>query len=332
MQQENLAFIEKENLNILISNLLQSYEIIAPVKKEDIHVFDRIENFKDIDLNFVNTTFPPKKYFLPHKEKIFEYSDKKVKISHYNENKKRIIFGIRPCDVHSLLHYDKIFLDDEFPDIYYWEKRKNTLIFALNCSDSGENCFCTSFGTNKLSEGNFDLLFSEVSQGYVVEIGSDKGKEIIKKFKTLFLSTNGKENEIKEVECKRILKEEDIKKLEKSFHSEVWKKYAEKCLSCCSCTITCPNCTCFGFRDIINLDLKSGKRIREWQSCQLKIFTKVAGEYVFRSERYKRLRHRIYHQLHYFKKRFNEYLCVGCGRCIDNCPTKIDMIEIIKEL
>jgi len=320
MPTNKFFFIDEKKMNLFFSKLLKDYELIAPVKRDKIHVFDSIKNFSEADLNFINTTFPAKKYFIEHKEKIISYDDKTIIASH--DDSKRIIFGIRQ---------DKIFLGGNFKDPYYEKRRKNSLIFAMNCTEAGENCFCTSLGTDTLTEG-FDLLFSKVPQGYVVEVGSTRGEEIINDNGDVFTYSDGREKDIKRVVCKKKISKEEIEKLETAFHSDIWEKYAKKCLSCCSCTITCPNCGCFGFRDVISIDLKSGKRIREWQSCQLKVFTKVAGEFVFRSEREQRLKHRIYHQLNYFKKQYNVEYCVGCGRCISNCPTGIDMIKIIKEI
>jgi NAD-dependent dihydropyrimidine dehydrogenase PreA subunit len=326
--------IPKEYLREFIQKLLHSHEIIAPVKRDEIHIFERIKNFEEIDLNFINTIFPPKKYFLPHLENIFDYKGNRTRVS-YDET-PRIIFGIRPCDVNCLSRYDKVFLNEEFLDPYYFKRKENTLILSLNCSQAGENCFCTSLGTDKLNQGMFDLLFTEEEgENYLVEVGSKKGAKLINKNKKLFSPTDEKPK-IK-LTCKKKITEENLNKLNdpKNFNSKVWEEYAEKCLSCCSCTITCPTCTCFGLRDIINLDLESGSRKREWQSCQLKVFTKVAGEYVFREERHKRLKHRIYHQLNYFKKKYGKNgknLCVGCGRCIENCPTNIDMTEILQKL
>lgn len=329
---EKTFAINKEQVGDFIRDLIPDYEVVAPVKRDGIHRFEKIENSKEMNLNFINTIFPLKKYFLPHLENIFDYEGEKAKISF--EKTKRAMFGIRPCDVNSLLRYDEVFLNREFYDAYYAKRRKNTLILALNCSEAGENCFCTSLGTDKLPEGEFDLLFTEEKKkgDYLVEVGSKKGKELVNKNKELFQKT--KEKPTIKLNCKKKLTEKELEKLTcpKNFHSHVWEKYAEKCLSCCSCTITCPTCTCFGLRDVINLDLESGSRVREWQSCQLKVFTKVAGEFVFREERDKRLKHRIYHQLNYFKERHGKQLCVGCGRCIENCPTKIDMTEILKEL
>ena len=93
----------------------------------------------------------------------------------------------------------------------------------------------------------------------------------------------------------------------------------------------CPTCYCSGIKDEADWDLKKMQRVREHTSCQLKSFTKVAGGHVFRSSRSDRFKHRIYHQLQWFKEKNGIDLCVGCGRCITGCPTKIDFVDIINE-
>ena len=81
-----------------------------------------------------------------------------------------------------------------------------------------------------------------------------------------------------------------------------------------------------------NSDLQKGERYREWSSCQLDSFTRVAGDHVFRNKREDRFKHRIYHQLVYFKERYGLNMCVGCGRCIKLCPTTIDFVDIINKM
>ena len=61
-------------------------------------------------------------------------------------------------------------------------------------------------------------------------------------------------------------------------------------------------------------------------------FTRVAGDHVFRKDREGRFKHRIYHQLDYYKDKYGEFLCTGCGRCIEGCPTRIDFVPIINEM
>jgi len=45
-----------------------------------------------------------------------------------------------------------------------------------------------------------------------------------------------------------------------------------------------------------------------------------------------RFKHRIFHQLQYFKDRHGMNLCTGCGRCIRGCPTRINFVKILNEM
>src|SRR3989338_6065792 len=128
------------------------------------------------------------------------------------------------------------------------------------------------------------------------------------------------------------ISEKQIDKLADNFDNPLWQEYAKKCLSCGACTLVCPTCPCFRLKDSLDFNCICGARIKEWSTCQTTDFTEVAGGHVFRKDRNSRLKHRIYHKLDYFKKEFNLHMCTGCGRCIAACPTKIDMIEIIKKL
>ncbi|MFC1800837.1 4Fe-4S dicluster domain-containing protein [Nanoarchaeota archaeon] len=109
-------------------------------------------------------------------------------------------------------------------------------------------------------------------------------------------------------------------------------KFAKECLSCSACTSTCPTCCCFDVEDYCELGGDCSKRNRKWISCQVLGFTKVAGGYVFRKEREDRLKHRILHKFRYHTNEFGKKMCIGCGRCITNCPTEIDITEVVKNL
>ncbi len=316
--------LKKEGLKSFIDSLLARYEVIAPIKKQDIHIFSRVSSFSQLDLDFINTAYPPKEFFLPAHDNMFSFNNQKIKP--IIDDTKRVIIGIRPCDVNSLLVIDRIFLD-EHEDPYYKARRDNTILIALNCAKAGPDCFCGSFGTHKLTAG-FDLLLTEVENGYVAEIGSAKGEALINS--RLFTDTDIKPT-IKPT-FKKEITDTMLAKLRDSFDNPLWEQEAKNCLSCTACTTTCPTCPCFFIKDETNLDLKGGFRYRCSASCQLKSFTRVAGNAVFRKERSSRLRHRIFHQLIYYKDKFSNQMCVGCGRCYTNCPTKIDMIDILGRL
>ncbi len=41
------------------------------------------------------------------------------------------------------------------------------------------------------------------------------------------------------------------------------------------------------------------------------------------------MRQRIMHKFSYYVKNFDEVACVGCGRCVENCPINLDLREIV---
>ncbi|MBN1502837.1 4Fe-4S dicluster domain-containing protein [Candidatus Woesearchaeota archaeon] len=316
--------LKKEDFGKFIESLKEEYEIFAPVKKKTYFVFGKVDSAEEIAFEFINTEYSPTNLFFPKKEVLFDYNN--TKINNKKEDITRVIFGIRPCDVHALIIMDTLFLEANFEDTYYRKKRENTLLISLKCNSAGENCFCESMGTDKLERG-YDLMFCEQGGSYVVDIGSQRGQKLINE---LFKSTD--EECIKELHCNKKLDMQKVNQLEQFAEHEGWKKESEACLSCAACTITCPTCGCFDVVDVPNLNMAAGKRLRVNTSCQLKNFSEVAGGHVFRETRDKRFKHRIYHKLVYFKKQFDTFMCVGCGRCITNCPAGIDMVSIINSL
>jgi sulfhydrogenase subunit beta (sulfur reductase) len=56
----------------------------------------------------------------------------------------------------------------------------------------------------------------------------------------------------------------------------------------------------------------------------------VAGGHNFRATRADRVKNRYYHKQEAFVREFGKPSCVGCGRCIENCPTGINVVEVFK--
>lgn len=315
-----------DKLNELLSELSREYRVVAPIEKQGVTVFDEVNDPSEIKLDgYTNTLYPLKKIFLPYREVLREYDDGNLRVEY--KTGKTLLFGVRPCDVHGLLVLDKLLLDEPV-DPYYKARRENTLVMVLNCSEPCLSGFCESLDTDKVAEG-YDLLLTESDNGYIVEAESDDGKKLLAK--KYFREDKAKPKEKKP--CKKKLDNNALDKLDgESFNHPVWKENADECLSCTACTMTCPTCNCFDVRDEVEFNMNEGRVYRLEDSCQLRRFTRVAGGYVFRSDRVNRLRHRVYHKLDYFKKQFGIQMCVGCGRCITNCPTDIDMVEMVNQL
>ena len=72
--------------------------------------------------------------------------------------------------------------------------------------------------------------------------------------------------------------------------------------------------------------------MRCWDSCQFPLFTLHASGHNPRPTYKERMRQRIMHKFNYCPENFEETFCVGCGRCIANCPVNLDIREVIKEI
>jgi len=308
--------LKKDDYNRFLNNLKHKYELIAPVKTNGVVKYEIVNDINEICLD-EQPLYSIKKFFLPRTEDLFEFQEKR-KFGFFRKQKKRIIFGMKKCDANSLLVLDKLYLEG-YVDQRYKAKRENTILIVVPCKKPEKNCFCQSMDLKEY----YDLQLNDIGESYYIEIGSDQGRSLVRRFKEKNIKI---EHDLK---CKRKL---DRKELRKFFENKIWSKEAEKCLSCCMCTTHCPTCTCFDIKDYVEINLIDGKRYRVEDSCQLKSFTRVAGNHIFREPRDARLRHRIMHKLQYFREKNKIDMCVGCGRCISICPTNIDMVDIVNKL
>jgi ferredoxin len=120
--------------------------------------------------------------------------------------------------------------------------------------------------------------------------------------------------------------------LESGGLTEVWQEVARRCYSCGSCNTTCPTCFCFDMDDAFDLTLRSGERVRTWDSCQLQEFATVAGGHNFREERWQRVRHRWHRKFAYLFRQLGRPYCVGCGRCSRACTADINIVDVTNGL
>ena len=325
--------IEKSKLPVLIAELAKEFEVFAPVKEKNMISFERISSGNEAYLDFRNTKKPPKEVFFPQTETLFTYrtGKKDVEIVESPAIKgKMVLLGVRPCDARSFVLLDKFFSSGEHKDLYYLEKRKNTAIAGLACNRPLSTCFCTSVGGSPFGKEGMDLLLQDINDKYLIETVTKRGKELVKKFPWL------KDAEKADIDKAKKLSEEAEKavkskvsvngvseKLDRMFDDPLWDQIYQKCLGCGVCTFFCPTCCCFDILD------EKGKRDRIWDSCQFSCFTLQGSGHNPRPSGKERMRQRIMHKFNYFVKNYGESFCVGCGRCVQECPVNLDIREVI---
>lgn len=328
--------IEKNNLLPFGYALKNSGTIFAPVKSsKNLHSFKEVNSLKQADLDYTRTMISPKKFFIAPEETIFNFSKEAEEyVENPGLNEPIFLFGVHACDINALNLLAKVYLES-FTDKYYRDRRSNTTIIGISCSPD-EYCFCKSMGTDYADEG-FELFFHDVGDKYLVRVGSLKGYNIISENENFFSEVTNEDIELyKKSENKRLMT--FTKKLEMSglqnlldmtYENPIWEEYGEKCLSCGSCNLVCPRCRCYDVKDYMDLNMKTGSRVRTWYSCMLQEHGLVAGGHNFRATSKERLRNRIN-----CKGSLKEGMtnCVGCGRCSFFCPAGIDYVEILKKL
>jgi ferredoxin len=194
-----------------------------------------------------------------------------------------------------------------------------------------------------VSKKGGDILLSKVKGGYLAEAHTKKGEALLK---TAPQAKAAAKEQLKERELlwesnQKAMRKHQLKGspadfpdlLKRNYEHPIWKERADLCLSCGACNIVCPTCYCFDVQDEPEWDLKCAERCRSWDGCQLKDFALVTGGHNFRKNPVERFRHRFYHKGAYISDLLGESACVGCGRCVAACVTKIaNPVEVFNKL
>lgn len=187
-------------------------------------------------------------------------------------------------------------------------------------------------GTGPKCERDFDLALTEIDDGFVLEVGSDRGRELLQ----CLVSTDAAEDDIaaaSAMHCRaadqvtKRMDTDDIRNLllDNLDHPR-WDDVADRCLSCTNCTMVCPTCFCSVVNEVTDLKEDHVERWRQWDSCFNIDFSYTASG-VVRNDRRSRFRQWMTHKLASWHDQFGSSGCVGCGRCITWCPVGIDITE-----
>lgn len=335
-------YISHENLKIFLGSLKKDYRVYAPVKKGDQRFYAKYEETaKNVVIGEVRPFEPLKVFFTRAREMVADGFTPEVP---HTADKPFAIVGVKACDLKGFKVQDHVFMDPDYVDPFYIKQREENLIISADCTLTLDTCFCLAVGVKPHPEEGFDINLSGVDNGFLVEIGSEKGQGIVDGKPSLFQEANEKLISRRNSQRKKVVKavEKNIKDnevpgedafegiIEKNFGPDIWEDEAKTCVECGACTIICPTCHCF-----LLYDQKSEERMarmRIWDSCMIKDYARVGGGENPRPKLWMRLRNRFEKKFDFFPKTLKIYACTGCGRCIAACPAKIDIRKVLKRL
>jgi len=351
-------FIKQEDVLKFYAHLAQDYALYLPVQTASLSktkceygfnlanaeyalkYYPTIKN-QEIVFNEYRTQEPARSFFTYVKEEICSYF-RNTQVN--NTGKPIAICGFKNCDLFSLKIQDFVFLGGNAADPLYAKRREETLIISGDCSNFKEVCFCKAFDINPYTEEGFDFNFSLFDDGYLVDVASEKARKILSAVKFLFKEADSHQL------SRRILKRQAlVKRLEEhlsvhkipprqdlrqivvsGFNSRVFYEQALTCVECGGCVFMCDTCHCFLLSD--KKRETDNQRLRIWDGCLYKNFSRVAGGANPLKLRYMRLRNRYLKKFDFFVENIGYQACCGCGRCIEVCPGKIDIRYILRKL
>ena len=290
----------------------------------------------------LKTTRSAKDFFFPKTEHLvsYEMSGKEVKVVDPRKDVEDfVIFGVRACDARGFTVIDNVYLNMNPVDSYYKNRREHGTVIVLACNEPAKTCFCSTFGIDaSLAKPAGDVSCWLADGKYYFEANTDKGKAFVENAKSALEDADTSAVEA----CRKDIAEKveklpfahlDLSKFQgkdmlKIFNSKIWDKVSEPCVGCGTCTYVCPTCMCFDVRDFATSN--GVRQIRCWDSCMYNDFTQMAAENPRHTQK-ERSRQRFMHKLMYYPMAHDGmFSCVGCGRCVENCPVNMNIVKVIK--
>lgn len=334
--------IAKSKLPELLKAIAAQQELFLPVNNNGQVNFAAWFEGCNADIETLKTVKSPKDMFFPQSETLYTVKKEQHKLSVEPQalaDQNFVAFGMKACDIQGIKVLDKVFLAEPV-DTFYRARREHGTIVALACHEPEESCFCKVFGVD-CAEPDADVVMWNANDTLYWKAVTDKGTALTEALFGVLENADAADEKAVETEQENI--RAIVEKLpytnlslegwngnvtEEKFNSPVWEKLYKPCLACGTCTFVCPTCQCY---DIKDYDTGHGiQRYRCWDSCMYSDFTMMAHGNN-RTSQMQRFRQRFMHKLVYFPANNDGmYSCVGCGRCVEKCPSSLNIVKVIK--
>jgi ferredoxin len=306
--------------------------VMAPVDRDGSVELDVITDAAEMTEKYLNSVVPAKKAVFPPTEVLLTFENELGNTNFEpvaDDTPETVVVGCRPCDAAAIDRLATVFQWD-YDDKPFLDRLNKTTFVTFACTQPDENCFCTSVGLGPADTEGSDILVQPASDGVRVAVMTDKGEKIVSAYGKL---DNG-DSETAMAPGPEIDHKFDVQQvkewLDNNFDSPFWSDLGLRCVGCGVCSFTCPTCHCFDIVD--ESEWSRGERRRNWDSCAFGLFTLHTSGHNPRSDQSARFRQRVMHKFKYFPERFDQLGCVGCGRCIRQCPAGQDLMDILQQM
>ncbi|MDO4491119.1 MAG: 4Fe-4S dicluster domain-containing protein [Lachnospiraceae bacterium] len=331
--------IAKENLSALFRKIAGNRELYLPVKQAGQVNFAAWDEEAEVSLETLKTVKSGKDAFFPQCETLYTCKKEGKKIQIQAADRKEqdfVVFGMKACDVQGVKVLDNVFLSEPV-DSFYASRREHGTIVALACNEPEESCFCKVFGIDA-AEPAADVAAWLIDGELFWQPLTEKGEALTEEVRELLEDTeDGEVTEAKAAirgimdrlpNANLSLEGWNGEATQEKFDSPIWNDLYKACLGCGTCTFVCPTCQCYDIKDYTTSN--GVQRYRCWDSCMFSDFTMMAHGNN-RTSQLQRFRQRFMHKLVYYPANNNGmYSCVGCGRCVEKCPSGLNIVKVIK--
>lgn len=344
-------FLPEDQLPRLLDGIEEKYEVILFTSEKVIpyQLWNRDE-CQQLSLREPRSKFPAKSFFLPLRESVALYGVESLGEEKKGDGRKPLaLVNLRNCDVQALAILDRIFLEGDWIDPFYQQRRDEVLVVSVDCVDIADFCFCPLLGYKPVVEKGTELNLSPISEGYIVRAEGERGEAILESLGNIGSPVGAsqqrewEQNYEATVSALRQSNErfEDpasyYEILKAGPPAEKWNDLFATCVECGSCTNVCPTCYCFYLFDQTKFPDREGiyEKLRSWDSCLLADYSRMAGGPAKPNPRPRlrsRYENRFRHKYQYHYEIHGQYGCTGCGRCAQACLGKTDPREVMRVL